>query len=341
MNILVVGIGEVPHIGCSFRTALEELGHVVSFVDERQAFGWLDRHATRSVVWRLRHKLPTGVSRFNQLLIDTALQSKPDIILSVKGSYIAPDTLKYLRESTRAILINYSTDHPFNPAASNKYVVGALPFWDVYATPRRDTIPNLKLHCKGSVIYLPFGYDPLQHFPERFAGDGEAAQFRSDVVFIGVCDQARMPLLESVAEKTGVDVRLYGGGRYGYSRILRERHRGFANGRAYRCALGGSKIALSLLRHTNLDTHVMRTFEVPACGAFMLAERTDEHLAMFQEDKEAAFFTGLDEVLDKIKYYLKHDSQRLGIARAGYERVINGHHTYKDRVRSLLGYARQ
>ena len=80
----------------------------------------------------------------------------------------------------------------------------------------------------------------------------------------------------------------------------------------------------------------MRSFETPACGAFMLAERTEEHQEFFQEDRESVFFDSIDELVDKVRYYIKHEPQRIQIARAGYERVTLGHHTYRDRLMDIL-----
>lgn len=128
-------------------------------------------------------------------------------------------------------------------------------------------------------------------------------------------------------------------------------------GRDYRLALGGAKIALCLLRaklQANRDRHVMRTFvirtleipardrhvmrtfEIPACGAFMLAERTDEHLELFEENREAAYFGSVEELLDKVRYYLSHEDERQRIAKAGYRRVTAGRHTYLDRLKEIL-----
>lgn len=80
----------------------------------------------------------------------------------------------------------------------------------------------------------------------------------------------------------------------------------------------------------------MRSFEIPACGTFMLAERTDEHLAVFREGEEAAFFSSPEELLDKARYYLAHDEIRRRIARAGHARVTTGGHTYRDRLREII-----
>ena len=80
----------------------------------------------------------------------------------------------------------------------------------------------------------------------------------------------------------------------------------------------------------------MRSFEIPACGAFMLAERTEEHLALFREDEEAVFFGTPEEMLDKVRYYLAHDEIRRRIAEAGHARVTAGGHTYLDRLREIV-----
>jgi spore maturation protein CgeB len=82
----------------------------------------------------------------------------------------------------------------------------------------------------------------------------------------------------------------------------------------------------------------MRTFEIPACHAFMLAERTHEHLELFREGIEMACFSSPEELVDQVRYYLTHESERLQIAHAGHQRVLKENFSYKDRLEQIFKY---
>ena len=96
---------------------------------------------------------------------------------------------------------------------------------------------------------------------------------------------------------------------------------------------------MNLLRRANHDDHVMRTFEIPACGAFMLAERSDSHSELFTEGLEAVFFATPGELAAQVRHYLPRAGERGRIAAAGRRKVITGSHSYADRLYEILSAA--
>jgi len=104
----------------------------------------------------------------------------------------------------------------------------------------------------------------------------------------------------------------------------------------YSKAIAGSRIALGLVREICPDEHTTRTFEIPAIGGFMLADRTNEHLELFEEGKEAEYFGSEEEYRDKLKFYLANEAARDCIARAGHQRCMISGYSYDDRIRHVL-----
>ncbi len=104
----------------------------------------------------------------------------------------------------------------------------------------------------------------------------------------------------------------------------------------YAKGLCATLINLCFLRKMNRDLQTDRTMEIPACGAFMLAERTEEHSRLFKEDKEAVYFNSNEELLAKVRYYLKHEHERQAIAHAGRERYLTSGYSHHDRLRFML-----
>lgn len=96
------------------------------------------------------------------------------------------------------------------------------------------------------------------------------------------------------------------------------------------------KISLCFLRKMNFDQQTSRTMEIPACGGFMLAERTKEHQALFEEGKEAEFFSSNEELLDKCRYYLSHEDERKAIAEEGHKRCITSDYSNQGMVKRIL-----
>ncbi len=72
-----------------------------------------------------------------------------------------------------------------------------------------------------------------------------------------------------------------------------------------------------------METGNMRMYEIPAHGTMLLCDKAglNAHEQIFEPDKEAVYYDSIEDAIEKIEYYLKHDEERERIARAGFARV--------------------
>ena len=66
----------------------------------------------------------------------------------------------------------------------------------------------------------------------------------------------------------------------------------------------------------------------------MVTEMKDNLPDLFDPEKEVVTYRSADEAVQKIKYYLDHESERAAIAKAGQERTLR-EHTYYHRMQEL------
>lgn len=293
----------------------------------------------RSIAARIAQRVagrPAGYRAVNAALVAEALRTAPDIVLVGKGAYFSAAALRQVHEVTGAVMVNWAPDDPFNRANSTRDLVESIPLYDLYVCTKRAVMDDMVRAGCARAIYVRFGYKPDLHFPEPPATTEESRRFDCDVMFIGGGDADRAPYFETlVRELPELNLSLYGGYWNRYP-ALRRYWRGNAIGREFRLAVGGAKICVNLVRRANRDDHVMRTFELPACGGFMLAERTDAHQELFAEDREAAFFSTRDELVAKVRRWLVRDDDRHTIANAAHRKISEGRNTYADRMDEIL-----
>lgn len=78
-----------------------------------------------------------------------------------------------------------------------------------------------------------------------------------------------------------------------------------------------------------------RNFEVPGCGGFLLTDPADNLSDYYDVGCEVVCFDSQRDMIDKIRYYLAHEEERIGIAEAGYQRTMRDH-TYEKRFQEIF-----
>jgi spore maturation protein CgeB len=314
--------------------------HEYSFLDEA-GFIKNSRSIAERIADRVAGRPLSGYQQLNRALVEQARIFSPEMILVGKGRWFTPAALEAARKVSGAILVNWATDDPFNRADNSRELLKSIPLYDLYVCTKQDIMNDVRRAGCANVVYVRFGYKPEVHFPEAPLTEAERERFACDVMFVGGCDDYRVEYFESlIRSMPEVKLRLYGM-YWERARALKQYARGFALARDYRLAVGGAKIAANLVRRANRDDHVMRTFEIPACGGFMLTEKSATHDELFCADDEAVFFDSPADFVAKVRSYLGRDEDRSRIAAAGHRRITQGRHSYGDRLAEIIEAARR
>jgi spore maturation protein CgeB len=334
MNILITGISGGTHIGGVFLK--QSLSNHLSTTLIEIETAYQSPRIIQLFNWYLRGRYPTRMAQLGRQVFNTCLQSSPQYLLTTGITPLNQQTLQNIG-SLGIKKLNFLTDDPWNPSHYATWFLRALPHYDIIFSPRRAIVDDLlNLGCRR-VEYLPFGYDPDLFYPESV--DSLISTIPTpDIMFAGGADRDRIPYISTLL-KAGFNVDLYGS--Y-WERYPETKHitKGQADVPTLRRAIQKAKIALCVVRHANRDGHCMRTFEVPAIGTCMLTEDTAEHREIFgKEGENVVYFTTLTEMVEKTQWLLDHDGERQRLARNAHQLIIQGQHTYQDRLNTMLSIA--
>lgn len=304
--------------------ALSRLGHNVDILDP---WGFLSRG-------RLAHKVLTKfVYEAGAMTLEPYVRPRLlsaighriyDIVWVDHGELLGPSTIGCLK-GLAPFVINYNCDNPFCDPYKERFSLyrKALSAYDLVVVMRAENITEAYTAGARKVIRVYNSADEVAHAPLPLTPEDDA-QWASDVSFIGTWLPERGPLLAKLLV-LGVPLKIYGE-RWHKAKewsILKSAWAGSGlQGENYVKGIQYAKVCLGLLSKSTRDLHTTRSVEIPYIGSVLCAERTFEHEAMYEEGKEAVFWSAVEECAEKIFWLLNNPEARLCIAKDGRERCI-------------------
>ncbi len=286
-----------------------------------------------------------AVADFNAALLRCARELEPELLLVFKGTFVKGETLRHLRRQGVATYCFYPDVSVYT---HGPYLPGALPEYDWIFTTKSFGLRDLRTTLGiERVSLLLHAFDRDLHRPLELS-PGDHARYGCDVSFIGTWSLKKELLLASLAARcSDVRLRVWGAqwhranGRQILRRAVQDQE---VRGDEYVKAIRGSTINLAILSErrpgaSEGDQITSRTFHIPACGAFMLHERSDELLTLLQEGVEVECFGDVDELEHKVRQYLGDPGRREEIAARGAGR-IRAAHSWDDRIQEILRHHR-
>ncbi len=346
LRILYIGALRSGSTSLQRMNALLDLRHHVMGIDytAHQPVTGVNRF-----LYRFRGKLyRMGLNAFsnkelaneNFKIIEAIQKKQWDILWIEKGLTIERDTLHTVKSlQPGCVIVGYSPDDMALRHNQSTQFIKHMIYYDIYFTTKSYNVSELRqLGCQR-VYFVNNAFDPSTHKPIDIS-DEDRKRIGGSVGFIGSAERDRAESMLYLAQN-GIEVHIYGGGWEKYQNIhnlLRIKNQ-VVFGNEYARTICSFDIVLGYLRKINRDLQTQRSIEIPACGAFMLAERTDEHMALFEEGKEAEFFSSNEELLEKVQYYLNDPDERKRIAAAGRERCLKSGYRNHDELAKMLEIA--
>jgi len=325
MKILYLGEDATYSTSYHRASALSRIGNEVElinpyiiFKDELRNFLMSKIHYRTGYVFlqkKIEHWIQSIIVDFKNI----------DLIWIDSGELFGVNCIKIFKSIHKPIIL-YNVDDPTGKRDGNRFrsLKKALPFYDLVVIVREETkFECLKLGAK-KVKLVSRSYDEVAHLP--FENNIDIPfEFKSEVAFIGTWmryekrDEFILKLIDS-----GINVSIWGD-RWEKSKNWNKLKQNFKNkslgGRDYVSAIQGSKICIGMLSKGNRDLVTTRTFEIPYIGGLFCAERTSEHLEMYQEGVEALFWKDAEECASICKMILLDDDLRNSIRIAGMKKA--------------------
>lgn len=308
--------------------SLSRVGCLTSIVNELKYISVQAKSLPAKVLNRAIR--PFQIDDFNCQISVIAKSFRPDMILIYKGAYIKPQTIEYWRHLGIKV-VNFFPDVSF--LAHGKLIPSCIPLYDHIFTTKTfaafDLARNFGYDQK-KVTFIPHGFDPLIHRPIKGYQD---KNFECDASFIGSYSPHKEKYLSALKSRIPkIRLKIWGGGWHrAANTTLKGCIEGITvSGYLYALALTSSKINIALLSEkvdgaTRGDQITSRTFHIPACGGFMLHQRTDEVKQYFEEGEEMTCFESPEELAHKVEFYMINDQEREKIKAKGFDRAVRDH----------------
>lgn len=303
------------------------------FIDTSIPFD-LGTRLLRSLAFRYKIGPLIGkINRYIQKEIDKLHKAQFDLIWVDKAVFITAKTTKVLRQLTNK-LVHFTPDPAFTYHRSQHFRA-SLSLYDYAITTKAYELKYFEEFLKKDcIIYATQGFDKNLHCPQtKFANKKEG------LLFIGHYEDERERFLQKLIDNS-ISVTIAGikWEKFAAKNIANQNLHYLGAGiygPAYAKALSDYQFSWGALSKWIPEQHTTRTFEIPACGTALITERNPETNTFFNED-EAIFYDNINEMIEKIQYYLKHPFELEQLTGRGMLRVQNDGRDYESILRTIL-----
>ncbi len=278
----------------------------------------------------------TFVETLSSILLESFTEKPIDILICMAQAPISPRALTELRRRGVVTVLWFVEDY-----LRFTYWKEVAKYFDyVFTIQRGECIEAIRQAGAEHVHYLPTGCDPTVHGPVELTPE-ERQRWGSPISFVGAGYYNRRQTFAGLAH---LPCKLWGTewpGCKPFDKMVQESGRRLTP-EEYIKIFNATDINLNL--HSSNERDGIdptgdflnpRVFELAACGAFQLVDERALLSESFTIGEEMITFASLNDLKEKIEYYLQRPEERARIAEKARARVLR-EHTYESRLEEML-----
>lgn len=257
------------------------------------------------------------------ILFNQVQQFQPDVVYIHDVTYLSEKDLKKIKKYTKLLVGQIAYPKPLNLNIFKSYglIISSLPN---YVNDFKESGINTE--------YLKWCFE------DTILNDIKLSKRIYDVTYIGGFSPHHSngnKILEYVSKKIKINFWGYGSSFLPINSNIKKTYHGESWGRNMFEIFSKSKIVIN--RHINISKEFannMRMYEATGMGALLVTDNKVNNEDFFDTQKEIVVYNNPEDLVKKLKFYLKNDFIREKIAKLGQKRTLS-QHTYKIRMAEL------
>ena len=289
--------------GPAIKYAFEQLGHEVETVDAK------------------RHPL---------LSYSIACGYKPDLVFCSRTHQLTDEVKKIKKRFKDAPICMWNVDTR-DTLAEWEHLFPLIKAVDYHFVVETNLLPEWRRELNTKTFWLPQGLQNEVYGKPRSISEEDRQKYECDICFCGgipppgIHHRDRRPIMEAII-KAGFRFNVWGS--EGMPQVYNEEHN-------KQTSL--AKISLGISGWPEVGKYVsVRDYKIMGAGGFLLERQGDGLADLFPPDLIGTYVS-LDDLIDRIHYWLDHEKERKAIAERGYK-WVHENATYTHRIKQALVY---
>ena len=292
---------------------------------------FIDNFTLYNLIKTLYHSIKNLFARlyaiyFNIKFILISLYIKPDLIFVVKGEILFKNSILLLKRNKIKIVVWWQDD-PFK----YKNLLNQYKSYDEFFIFDMSYSGELFKHNVKVITWLPFAFNE-----SLLPSTNKSKNTKDfDIIFAGFASDERIAFFENIV-KSGFKIKLIGS-HWKKSKLLNDKATLLPNISPEEIFkhYSSAKIGININHKQSITGVNCRTFELCGFGVFQLTDFRKDLINLYNIGEEVVVYENMDDLANKVAYYLKNDAEREKIAIAGMTRTIKDH-TYQKRIKYVI-----